>query len=91
MYRVECEKPLDLNENVLSIVIQWRGCWCLSANLFDGQLNFGQPVFGIFLIPDTIDIALPVEIGYLIAIFCGIATDMIEYCIVPCYNRFTVK
>ena len=45
-------------------------------SLFDRQLNLRQPVLYIFLVPDTVDVALPEETCHLITVLHSIAVDV---------------
>ena len=47
----------------------------LSA-LLNRQLDLRQPVLHIFLVPNTVDIALPVEARHLVSILHGIAVEV---------------
>ena len=44
--------------------------------LLNGQLNLRQPVLCMFLIPDAIDIAFPMQAGDLITVLHGIAVNV---------------
>ena len=44
--------------------------------LLNGQLNLRQPVLYMFLIPDAIDIAFPMQAGDLITVLHGIAVNV---------------
>ena len=46
------------------------------SELFNRQLDLSQPVFYVFFIPNTVDVALPVEVHHLVSILHGIAVDV---------------
>ena len=46
------------------------------AFLLNGQLNLRQPVLCIFLIPDAVDIAFPMQAGNLITVLHGLAVNV---------------